>query len=126
MYMESQVAALNSLNHLEDRHWRKHSEGRSHFGAANFLEVSLSDEEATAIVEDKIPEQPVEEFLETTEGINIAAGRKWQDAVAPYEEPRAEINDTKGEQDDVVGDKICVKVVEATKEMDSIPEEATI
>jgi len=27
---------------------------------------------------------------------------------------------------DVAGDKICVKVVESTKEMDSIPEEATI
>ncbi|CAM6024069.1 unnamed protein product, partial [Sphagnum balticum] len=40
------------IGHSGDRCWGKHNEGRSHFGAANFLEVLLNDEEATAIVED--------------------------------------------------------------------------
>jgi hypothetical protein len=35
------------LGHLEDRCWKKPKDGKSHFGAPNFLEVLLNDEEAT-------------------------------------------------------------------------------
>jgi hypothetical protein len=37
----------SSLGHSEDRCWKKPKDGKSHFGAANFLEVLLNDEEAT-------------------------------------------------------------------------------
>jgi len=37
----------SSLGHLEDRCWKKPKDGKSHFGATNFLEVLLNDEEAT-------------------------------------------------------------------------------
>ncbi|CAM6043244.1 unnamed protein product [Sphagnum compactum] len=94
-----------------------------HFGAANFVEVLLYDEEATATVEDKIPEQqPVEELVEATEGIGIVTGKKWEDAVTPYEKPRVELSDTKEEHVDAAEDKISAEVVEATKEIDNIPE----
>ncbi|CAM6022853.1 unnamed protein product [Sphagnum balticum] len=42
----------SGIGHSGDRCWGKHNEGRSHFGAANSLEVLLNDEEATATVED--------------------------------------------------------------------------
>jgi len=35
------------LGHSEDRCWKKPKDGRSHSGAANFVEVLLNDEEAT-------------------------------------------------------------------------------
>ncbi len=35
------------LGHSEDRCWKKPKDGKSHFGAANFLEVLLNDEAAT-------------------------------------------------------------------------------
>jgi len=35
------------LGHLEDRCWKKPKDGKSHSGAANFLEVLLNDKEAT-------------------------------------------------------------------------------
>ncbi len=35
------------LGHSEDRRWKKPKDGWSHFGAANFVEVLLNDEEAT-------------------------------------------------------------------------------
>ncbi len=35
------------LGHSEDRCWKKPKDGKSHSGAANFLEVLLNDEEAT-------------------------------------------------------------------------------
>jgi hypothetical protein len=35
------------LGHSEDRCWKKPKDGRSHFGAVNFVEVLLNDEEAT-------------------------------------------------------------------------------
>jgi hypothetical protein len=34
------------LGHSEDRCWKKPKDGRSHSGAANFVEVLLNDEEA--------------------------------------------------------------------------------
>ncbi len=115
------------LGHSKDRCWRKHNERRSHFGAANFLEMLLDDEEAITTVEDKIYEQQhVDELVGMMEGINIVIGRKWQDAVEPYEEPRTGINDTKGEQVDASEDRIYAKAVEAAEEMDSIHEEATV
>jgi hypothetical protein len=42
----------SGIGHSEDRCWGKHNEGRSHFRAANFLEVLLNDEEATTTVKD--------------------------------------------------------------------------
>ncbi len=36
-----------SLGHFEDICWKKPKDGKSHFGAANFLEVLLNDEEVT-------------------------------------------------------------------------------
>ncbi len=38
----------SGLGHSEDRCWKKPKDGRSNFGAANFLEVLLNDEAATA------------------------------------------------------------------------------
>jgi hypothetical protein len=35
------------LEHSEDKSWKRPNDGRSHFGAANFMEVLLHDEEAT-------------------------------------------------------------------------------
>jgi hypothetical protein len=35
------------LGHSEDRCWKKPKDGKSHSGAANFVEVLLNDEEAT-------------------------------------------------------------------------------
>jgi hypothetical protein len=35
------------LGHSEDRCWKKPKDGKSHYGAANFLEVLLNDEAAT-------------------------------------------------------------------------------
>ncbi len=35
------------LGHFEDKCWKKPKDGKSHFGAANFLEVLLNDEKAT-------------------------------------------------------------------------------
>ncbi len=35
------------LGHSEDRCWKKPKDGRTHFGATNFVEVLLNDEEAT-------------------------------------------------------------------------------
>jgi elongation factor Ts len=79
--------------------------------------------EATATVEDKIPEQqPVEELVEATEGIDIVTEKKWEAAVTPYEEPRAELSDTKEEHVDAAEDKISAEFVEATEEIDNIPE----
>jgi predicted aspartyl protease len=37
----------SGLGHSKDRCWKKPKEGKSHFGAANFLEVLLNDEDAT-------------------------------------------------------------------------------
>jgi len=37
----------SGLDHSEDRCWKKPKDGKSHSGAANFLEVLLNDEEAT-------------------------------------------------------------------------------
>jgi hypothetical protein len=37
----------SGLGHSEDRCWKKPKDGKSHSGAANFLEVLLNDEEAT-------------------------------------------------------------------------------
>ncbi|CAK9869347.1 unnamed protein product [Sphagnum jensenii] len=54
--MEHHVANLNNtlinffkggLGHSEDRCWKKSKDGKSHSGAANFLEVLLNDEVAT-------------------------------------------------------------------------------
>jgi elongation factor Ts len=79
--------------------------------------------EATATVEDKIPEQqPVEELVESTEGIDIVTEKKWEAAVTPYEEPRAELSDTKEEHVDAAEDKISAEFVEATEEIDNVPE----
>jgi hypothetical protein len=89
------------LGHSENRSWKRPSDGRSHFGAANFIKVLLHDEEAT-------------------EGIEI--GRKLEDAVTLYEEPRAEPSNTKKEHLNAVEDKISVEVVEAVKEIDNISE----
>jgi hypothetical protein len=50
------------LEHSEDKSWKRPNDGRSHFGAANFMEVLLHDEEAT-------------------EGVGI--GRKLEDAATP-------------------------------------------
>jgi hypothetical protein len=67
----------------------------------------LYDEEATTTVEDKILEQQhVEELVEATKGIGIVTGKKSEDAVTPYEEPRVELSDTKEEHVDAVEDKI--------------------
>ncbi len=35
------------LGHFEDKCWKKPKDGKLHFGAANFLEMLLNDEEAT-------------------------------------------------------------------------------
>jgi hypothetical protein len=35
------------LGHSKDRCWKKSKDGRTHFRAANFVEVLLNDEEAT-------------------------------------------------------------------------------
>jgi hypothetical protein len=95
------------LGHFEDKCWKKPNDGKSHFGAANFVEVLLYDEEATTTVEDKILEQQhVEELVEATKGIGIVTGKKSEDAVTPYEEPRVELSDTKEEHVDAVEDKI--------------------
>jgi hypothetical protein len=37
----------SGLGHLGDKCWKKPKDGKTHFGAANFLEVLLNDEEAT-------------------------------------------------------------------------------
>jgi hypothetical protein len=37
----------SSLGHSEDRCWKKSKDGKSHYGATNFLEVLLNDEAAT-------------------------------------------------------------------------------
>ncbi|CAK9219011.1 unnamed protein product [Sphagnum troendelagicum] len=78
--------------------------------------------EATATVEDKIPEQPVEELVEATEGIDIETEKKWEAAVTPDEEPRAELSDTKEEHVDAAEDKISAEFVEATEEIDNVRE----
>ncbi len=89
------------LGHSEDKSWKRPNDGRSHFEAANFIKVLLHDEEAT-------------------EGIGI--GRKLEDAATPYEEPRAELNNTKKEHLNAAEDKISVEVVKTIKEIDNIPE----
>jgi hypothetical protein len=89
------------LEPSKDKSWKRPNDGRSHFGAANFIEVLLHDEEAT-------------------EGIGI--GGKLEDAATPCEEPRAELNNTRREHLNEVEDKISVEVVEAVKEIDNIPE----
>lgn len=110
-----------ALGQSEDRSWKKPNDGRSHFGAVNFVKVLLHDEEATTIVEDKIPEQqPVEELVEAIEEIGITIDKKLEDAKTPYKEPRAELSDTKEEQLDVVENKISVEAVIVAKEIDNI------
>jgi hypothetical protein len=37
----------SSLSHFENRCWKKPKDGKTHFGATNFLEVLLNDEEVT-------------------------------------------------------------------------------
>ncbi len=46
----------SGLGHSEDRCWKKPKDGRSNFGAANFLEVLLNDEVATAQQLDRLCE----------------------------------------------------------------------
>jgi hypothetical protein len=89
------------LGHYENKSWKRPSDARSHFGATNFIKVLLHDGEAT-------------------EGIDI--GRKLEDAVTPYQEPRAEPSNTKREHLNAAEDKISVEVVVAVKEIDNIPE----
>jgi hypothetical protein len=89
------------LGHSEDKSWKRPNDGRSHFGATNFIKVLLHDEEAT-------------------KGIGIR--RKLEDAATPYEEPRAELSNTKKEHLNATEDKISVEVVEGVKEIDNIPE----
>jgi hypothetical protein len=61
-------SCCSGLGHSEDKCWKKPKDGKSHFGAANFLEVLLNDEGAIATIKDTIPEQqPVKEFAEATE-----------------------------------------------------------
>jgi hypothetical protein len=89
------------LGHYENKSWKRPSDARSHFGAANFIKVLLHDGEAT-------------------EGIDI--GRKLEDVVTPYEEPRAEPSNTKREHLNAAEDKTSVEVVVTVKEIDNIPE----
>ncbi len=64
--------SYSGLRHSEDRGWRKHNEGKSRFGATNFLRVLPNDEAATATIEDKTPQQqPVAELAEATDGIDV-------------------------------------------------------
>ncbi len=44
----------SGLGHSEDRCWKRPKDGKPHSGAANFLEVSLNDEEATVQQLDKL------------------------------------------------------------------------
>jgi len=62
----------SGLGHSKDRCWKKPKDGKTHFGAANFLEVLLNDEGVTTTVKDKIPkQQPVKEFAEATEDLML-------------------------------------------------------
>jgi hypothetical protein len=44
---EIKCTFCTGLGHSEDRCWKKPKDGKSHFGATNFLEVLLNDETAT-------------------------------------------------------------------------------
>jgi hypothetical protein len=80
------------------------------------MEALPSDRAAVATVKEKITgRQPVDELAKITE-------RRWQYAVTPYEEPRAEPSNTKKEHLDVVENETSVEAVEAAKEIDDIPE----
>jgi hypothetical protein len=62
----------SGLRLSEDKDWRKHNKGKSHFGAANFLRILLNDEAETATVADKTPQQqPAAELAEATDGIDV-------------------------------------------------------
>jgi hypothetical protein len=110
----------SGLGHLEDRCWKKPKDGKSHFGAANFLEVLLTDEGATTIVKDKIPEQQlVKEFAEATEVIDVVSEYERENGMSPYEEQPiailSEIN--KGLVIDSVADRIIAELVDAATDV---------
>jgi hypothetical protein len=107
------------LGHSEDRCWKKPKDGKTHFGAANFLEVLLNDEGATATVKDKIPEQPVKEFAEATEVIDVVSEYERENGMSPDEEQPiailSEIN--KGLVVDSTADRIIAELVDAATEV---------
>jgi hypothetical protein len=109
----------SSLGHSKDRCWKKPKDGKSHFGAANFLEVLLNDEGATATVKDKIPEQPVKEFAEATEVIDVVSEYERENGMSPDEEQPiailSEIN--KGLVVDSTADRIIAELVDAATEV---------
>jgi hypothetical protein len=110
----------SDLGCAEDRYQRKRHEKGSRLGAANLMETMPSDGAAVTTVKERITgRQPVDELAGET---NAATGVKRQYAATPYEEPRAELSDTKKEHVDAAEDKISVEVVETTKEIDNILE----
>jgi hypothetical protein len=84
------------FGHAEDRGWRKHNEGESRFGVANFLQVWLNDEEA-----------------ETTDGIDVMIEDELKMVgMTIGKELRPELGATNKELTDSAEDKISTSLVE--------------
>ncbi|CAK9858984.1 unnamed protein product [Sphagnum jensenii] len=113
----------SDLGRVEGRYQRKQHEKGSRFGAANFMEALPSDGAAVTTVKEKITgRQPVDEFVEITEGTDVAIRRKWQHVVTPYEEPRAEPSNTKKGHLDAAEDKVSMEVVGAERKIEEVLE----